>query len=271
MLKFGPAVSISLGLHLLLGGMLLISMEFSTPLKAVNAPMANFTPIEAIVVDAKTINDQLQRIEDKKQAELDKALQKQRDEQRRKDEAVKRQQELEQKRVAEIKRREQAKKEEAQRQQRELERRAAEERERKAQQKREAEQREKQLAQQKEQERLEMERLMQEQLAAEQAEQSLRSQQRQQYVLTETQKYTALIEAKIRQNWYIDDSMKGKTCRINIRLSSTGFVISVKSLGGDRNVCVTGEQAVRRAGELPMSGDAGVYSELKDITFLFKL
>ncbi|GAA0853427.1 cell envelope integrity protein TolA [Aliiglaciecola litoralis] len=271
MLKFGPEVFISIGLHVLIGGLLLVSMNFSSPVIPVHAPMPNFTPIEAVVVDAKTINDQLQRIEDKKQAERDKILQQQRDEQRRKEEAIKRKQEQERKRVAEVKRREQAKKEEEQRQQRELERRAAEERERKAQQKREAEQRAKQEAQRKEQERKEMERLMQEQLQAEQAELSLRARQRQQYVLTETQKYQAMIEARIIQNWYKDDSMIGKTCRIQIRLSSTGFVISVRSLGGDKNVCVSGEQAVRRAGEMPMSKDPSVYNELKDITFLFKL
>jgi colicin import membrane protein len=265
MLKFGPAILISVALHIVLGVTLLLSMNFHTPIKPVNIPTPSFTPIEAVMVDAKTINDQLQKIEDKKQAERDKELQRQQDEQKRKDAAARRIKEQQQKRIADNKRKEQEKKEEQQRQQRELERKAAEERERKAREKRLEEERK----QRDKQEQLQMERLMQEQLQAEQAEQALRSQQRQRYILTEKEKYQAMIKGKIMQNWYVDDSMRGKSCRIQIRLSSTGFVISIKSLGGDKVVCVAGEQAVRRAGDLPMSKDSSVYNELKDITFNF--
>lgn len=271
MLKFGPAISISLGLHLVLGGILLVSMNFHTPPQAMNVPMATVTPIEAVVVDAKTINDQLQRIEDQKNAAREAELKRQRDEKRRKEQALQRKRDAEIKRLKQI---EDKKRNEQQKKQRELERRAAEERERKAQEKREAEEKARQdriKKQREDQERKEMERVMQEQLDAEKAEQALRSQQRQKFVVTETEKYQALIQAKINQNWYKDDSMIGKTCRINIRLSSTGFLLLVRSLGGDKNVCVSGEQAVRRAGEFPMSKDTAVYQELKDITFTFEL
>ncbi|MDC0602947.1 cell envelope integrity protein TolA [Aliiglaciecola sp.] len=269
MLKFGPAISISLGLHLFLGGILLVSMNFHTPPQPMNVPIMAVTPIEAVVVDAKTINDQLQRIEDQKNAAREAELKRQRDEKRRKEQALQRKRDAENKRLKQI---EDKKREDQRIKQRELDRRAAEERERKAREKREAEEklRQERLKKQREdQERKEMERLMQEQLDAEQAEQTLRSQQRQKYILTEKEKYQAMIQAKIIQSWYVNDSMRGKSCRIQIKLSSTGFVISVRSLGGDKVVCVAGEQAVRRAGDLPMSKDVSVYNELKDITFNF--
>ncbi|WJG08107.1 cell envelope integrity protein TolA [Aliiglaciecola sp. LCG003] len=290
MSKFGSALSISLALHGVLAVFLLISVDFHSLPKPVSLQSPDFAPIQAVVVDAKTINEQLNKIEQAKEAQRQKELKKIRDEQRRKDEAAKRiRDEADKKRrqIEDKKRREQAaiaakekqrkeqqqaEQQEQERQARELERKAAEERERKAREKQEAEERAKQLAQRKkqeEQERKELERLMQEQLEAEQAQQAVRNQQRQRFVLTEVQKYQAWIEAKIVQNWNYDDSMKGKTCRIQIRLSTTGFVISVQTLGGDKRVCLTGEQAVRRAGELPMSSDPEVYNELKDITFNF--
>ncbi|MDO6709458.1 cell envelope integrity protein TolA [Aliiglaciecola sp. 2_MG-2023] len=286
MYKFSP-IFISIALHIILGGLLALSVDFHSPPKQIELNTANFTPIEATVVDQKAVNDQLKRIEQKKQAEKQKELQKIRDEQRRKAEAEQRKRDIaakEKKRKEDAKRQKQAaaeakekkrlaeekaREEEQQKKQRELERRAAEERERKAREKRANEERAKKEAERKKREEAELreqERLMQEQL---EMEQSSRNQQRQRQVLSETEKYTALINAKIDQNTYKDDSMKGKSCRINIRLSSSGFVIQIRTLGGDKVVCVAGEQAIRRAGELPMSSDPQVYNNLKDITINF--
>ncbi|TRY31035.1 cell envelope integrity protein TolA [Aliiglaciecola sp. M165] len=287
MFKFNSALMGSLALHVVLGAVLLISFDFHSVPQQIEISAPNFQPIEAVVVDQKTIENQLKRIEQQKEAERQKELQKQRDEarrkreaeQRRQDEARKKQRQIEDKKrreqaAADAKERERKAQEEAQRKenerkQRELERRAAQERERKAREKREAEEQARKEAERKQQEQKElqeMERLMQEQL---QAEQAARSQQRQKHVLTETERYTALINAKIVQNWYTDDSMIGKSCRINIRLSSTGFVIQVRVIEGDRVVCTTGEQAIRRAGDMPMSSDPDVYNKLRDITFNF--
>ncbi|GAC15300.1 cell envelope integrity protein TolA [Aliiglaciecola lipolytica] len=286
MFKSNPLL-ISIALHIFLGGVLAISFDFHTVPKQIDLSTPNFTPIEAVVVDQKTVNDQLKRIQQQAEAEKQKELQKIRDEQRRKAEAEQRKRDIaakEKKRKEDAKRQQQAaaeakekkrlaeekaRKEEEQKKQRELERKAAEERERKAQEKREREERARQEAERKKRELAEMqeqERLMQEQL---EREQSARNQQRQRQVLTETEKYTALIRAKIIQNWYVDDAMKGKSCRINIRLASSGFVIQVRTLGGDKSVCVAGEQAIRRAGELPMSADQQVQNNLKDITLNF--
>ena len=175
----------------------------------------------------------------------------------------KRQQQLAAKRAKEKREAEAA---EAKRQ-KELERLAAqkekERKEREAKAKAEAERKKKEAA-----ERAEMERIMQEQLAQEQAAQQER---RRKQVLTEVERYTALIQQTIKRNLYSDDSYKGKTCRLNIRLATTGFVTSIRVLGGNDALCRAAESAVRRAEKLPVSEAPDVYEQLKDITLKVEL
>ncbi len=288
-MKFGPAFFISFGLHIVLGGMLIVSMDFHTPLAPQNVTI-NATPIEAVVVDKAVIDKQLKKIKDQEDEAKRKEQQRQADRERRAREEEQRRRD-EQKRIADLekqkqrqiedkkraeqaavearKKREREEKLEKERQQKELERRAAEERARKEKQKREDEARRVREAEQQrqlEKELAEQERLLQEQL---EAEQSVRSQQRQKHVLTEQGKYTALIKSTITQNWIVDDSMNGKSCRVNIKLSPSGFVKQVKVLGGDSRVCLAAERAILRAGDLPMSSEADVYEKLKDITITF--
>lgn len=292
-MKFGPAVFISIGVHLVLGGFLAVSMEFHDPVKPVNLSF-NATPIQAVVVDKAVVEQHIKNIQDKKDATKRKEEKRLADIERRAKKAEQRRKD-EEKRVADVekqkktkiedkKRAEQAaaeankkqkieqqkaKKLEQQRKQKEKERKAAEDKVRKAKEKRQAEEktaREDELKSQLAKEVAEQEQLLQEQLGA---EQSVRSQQRQQQVLTEQGKYTALIISTIRQKWNVDDSMNGKSCRVNIRLSPSGFVKQVKVLGGDPRVCLAAERAILRAGDLPMSPEPDVYETLKDITITF--
>lgn len=106
------------------------------------------------------------------------------------------------------------------------------------------------------------EQLMQEQLAAEQA---ARSKARRQQVMSEVDKYRALIGNRIQQNLLIDESYRGKECRLNIKLAFNGLVTSVTSLGGDKQMCDAALRAVRRVDTLPVSKDRDVYEELKNI------
>jgi len=85
-------------------------------------------------------------------------------------------------------------------------------------------------------------------------------------IITEKQRYLALIVAKLQQNWFVDDTMRGKECRINIKLAPDGKVISTTPLGGDYNLCMSAVAAVEKAGNFPMSEDPDVYDALKDIT-----
>lgn len=106
------------------------------------------------------------------------------------------------------------------------------------------------------------EKMMQEQLAAEAA---ARSRAKQAQVLSEVEKYTALITAKIQQNLLLDDNMKGKECRLNLRLAFNGLVTQVEALSGDKQVCEATIRAVRRADTLPVSKDKAVFEQLKNI------
>ncbi|WP_339892263.1 cell envelope integrity protein TolA [uncultured Alteromonas sp.] len=253
------AIYKSIGLHAIVAAVLLISVSFSpTPSLhlAANAPV-----IEATFIDAQAIADtkreqaqaeaQAKANEDARKREQQQAAEKKRQQAA----AAKRAKEKRQAQEAEVKR------------QKELERLAAQkaqerkERERKA--KAEAEQKRKDAA-----EKAEMERIMQEQLAQEQAAQQ---QRRRAQVLTEVERYTALIQQTIKRNLYYDDSFKGKVCRLNIKLATTGFVTSIRILGGHDALCRAAESAVRRAEELPVSDAADVYEQLKDINLKVEL
>lgn len=104
--------------------------------------------------------------------------------------------------------------------------------------------------------------MLQEQLAKEQA---ARNKIRQQQVVSEVDKFRALIMARIQQNLLIDEKMKNQQCRINIRLGFNGLVTQVKSLGGDKLVCEAALRAVRMADTLPVSKDKDVFEQLKNI------
>tara|TARA_Y100000588_G_scaffold82542_1_gene86932 strand:+ start:1289 stop:2170 length:882 start_codon:yes stop_codon:yes gene_type:complete len=249
----------SLGLHAIIAAVLLISVSFS-PEPLPNAP-SNAPVIEATFIDAQAIADQK-----KAQAQAEAQARAEEREKQRKAQAAaekKRQQQLAAKRAREKR---EAKAAEAKRQ-KELERLAAQKeqarKEREAKAKAEAERKKKEAA-----ERAEMERIMQEQLAQEQAAQQER---RRKQVLTEVERYTALIQQTIKRNLYSDDSYKGKTCRLNIRLATTGFVTSIRVLGGNDALCRAAESAVRRAEKLPVSDAPDVYEQLKDITLKVEL
>ncbi|MCQ8847489.1 cell envelope integrity protein TolA [Alteromonas stellipolaris] len=249
----------SIALHLVVAAVLLISVSFSPsplPTMATNAPV-----IEATFIDAQAIAD-TKREQAQAQAQA-RELEAQRKEKEAQAAAAKR------KRAAEAKQaREKKQAEEAEfKRQKELEQLAAQKeqqrKEREAKAKADAERKKKEAA-----ENAEMERIMQEQLAQEQAAQQ---QRRRAQVLTEVERYTALIQQTIKRNLYNDDSFKGKVCRLNIKLATTGFVTSIRILGGHDALCRAAESAVRRAEELPVSDAADVYEQLKDINLKVEL
>ena len=249
----------SIALHLVVAAVLLISVSFSPsplPTMATNAPV-----IEATFIDAQAIAD-TKREQAQAQAQA-RELEAQRKKKEAQAAAAKR------KRAAEAKQaREKKQAEEAEfKRQKQLEQLAAQKeqqrKEREAKAKADAERKKKEAA-----ENAEMERIMQEQLVQEQAAQQ---QRRRAQVLTEVERYTALIQQTIKRNLYNDDSFKGKVCRLNIKLATTGFVTSIRILGGHDALCRAAESAVRRAEELPVSDAADVYEQLKDINLKVEL
>ena len=291
-----PSLAKSLGLHLAILVVLVFGTDFSSKPEMVTVSLQSEgqAPVEAVAVDEKLLNErvqQMQRDRDAAKAAEEKRI---RDLERRAAQAEQNRTAEEQrlKRVAEEKRKADAEAQKAKaaaaeakkRQEqenakakqakqariaKEQERKQAEEAAKAAEQKRKAEQeaaekaaaeRERKAAEARQ--RAEQERAMQEQMAKEaQARAAARAQQ----AATEVQRYTALIRDAIQRNLLVDEGMRGKSCRINIRLASNGFVTRVGVISGDQTVCDATVRAVNRAGTLPVSADPDVYNQLKDI------
>lgn len=89
-------------------------------------------------------------------------------------------------------------------------------------------------------------------------------------ILHEKQRYLAQIIAKIQKNWFVDDTMRGKECRLNMKLAPDGSLTQTTVLAGDYNLCLSAIEAVKKAGKFPMSSDPVVYDALKDLTTILR-
>jgi colicin import membrane protein len=297
-----PALLKSVTLHVAILLLLIFGASISFKQKTIElsvsaeqAVEANPAPVEAVAIDRKQLEQRVAEIQknrdDEKKAEenriaalerraekaqRDRTAEEQRlkrvaEEKREADEAARQSkaaaaqaQKLQQVETAKAKQAEEARKA------RELEQQKAEAAAKAAQAKRvEAEEaaakaqaeRERKAREAKEQ--AERERQIQEQLAN---EAEARRQARAQQAVSEVQRYTAMIRDAIQRNLLVDENMRGKTARINIRLASSGFVTDVRYVSGDRQVADAAIRAVNRAGTLPVSTDPDVYNQLKDIT-----
>jgi colicin import membrane protein len=59
--------------------------------------------------------------------------------------------------------------------------------------------------------------------------------------------------------------MKGKSCKLNIKLAFSGLVTRVTKLQGEPNICQAAERAILKAETLPVSKEQDVYQQLRDI------
>ena len=113
-------------------------------------------------------------------------------------------------------------------------------------------------------ERAAQDALLQEQLAEEMAG---RAQARQQQLMSEINRFTALIIQTIQRNLITDRStMEGKSCKLTISLASSGFVTNVVIGQGNRIVCDAAQNAIYKAGTLPVSKDPEVFREMRKIS-----
>ncbi|MBU2977418.1 cell envelope integrity protein TolA [Alteromonas sp. C1M14] len=258
------AIVKAVGVHLAIAAVLLISVTFS-PEPVMLSSESNAPVMQATFIDAQAIADK-KRAEQAAQAQAQEA-QRQRQakeaaakERQRKETAARRAAE---KKAADKKRRQEAER----KKQLELKQLAAqqekERKEREAKAKAEAAQKAKEAK-----EKAEMDKILQEQLEAERAAQAKR---RQQQVLSEVDRYRALITATVQRYLIDDDSFTGKECRLNIRLATSGFVTQVTRLEGNDALCRAAESAVRRPDKLPMSDDPSVYEQIKDINITVRL
>lgn len=246
----------SLGLHVVIAILLLISVSLSSsPIMPVVSDSAA-PVINATFIDAQAIAD-AQRAQAQAEAQA-------RAEQERKEQAAedKRRRET----AARKAREEKAAKEAAEAKHQSELRRLAEEKARERKEREEAQKAEKARKEKEAAERAELERIMQEQLAK---EQEAMQQQRRQHVLSEKERYQALIHQTIKR--YLNADFKGKSCRLNIRLATSGLVTQVSILDGDPALCRAAQSAVLRPDKLPVSDDPAVYEELKNINLKVEL
>jgi len=290
---------LSLAVHVGIVALLAFGMNFKWPLDHLPMQITVLSadepdpdePVEivqAVTVDQAAVEQRVQEIRERERQQKLAEEQRQAELQRRAEEArkareaeqarlreIQKQQEEERRRLEREKAQAQKEREEAEkaaaaaaeRRKREEEaaRKAEEERKRKEEEARKAEQ-ERLRREREAQERAERERQIQEQLEREAA---ARQRARQQQVQSEVERYSALIRETVRRNWIVDDSMRGKECRLSITLARSGFVTSVSEGDGDRAVCDSARRAILRIGTLPMSQDPDVYEQMKNITFPF--
>ena len=255
-------------------------------------PQATLQPdveiVQATAVDETQVEQAAQRIRDQREAErraeeariaeLERRAQeaeqrRQREEQQQQAAREQAQREREQAEAETRRLREQAEAEERRAQEaaerRAQEEAAAEERRRQEEERRRQEEEQRQREEEarlrreaEERERAAREAQIQQELAA---ERERRERARQQRVLSEVERYQALIRQTIQRNLIVDSSMRGQSCVLVISLARTGFVTNVEVADGDRAVCEAGRAAALRAGTLPVSEDPDVYREMSSI------
>ena len=115
-------------------------------------------------------------------------------------------------------------------------------------------------------ERAAQDRLLEQQMAEEMAS---RQQARKQQMLSEIQRYSALINQTIQRHMIIDRStMEGKSCQLTITLAPSGLVISVSNGVGDKIVCDAAQKAIYKANTLPVSKNPEVFKEMRKLSII---
>lgn len=128
--------------------------------------------------------------------------------------------------------------------------------------------RKKQINDRKRREKAAADKAAQDKLLAEQmaAEMATRNKARQQQMMSEVQRFGALITSVIDQNMINDRStMEGKSCKLMISLAPSGFVTQARVVSGDAVVCEAAKRAVYKAGTLPVSKDPEIFKEMRNI------
>lgn len=291
---------ISAVLHIGVIAILAMGVDFQDKPK-LPTPQAQSAPVQAVVVDQQKVDDYVQKLkqdkaaaerrERERQQELDrkaneaKKAREQEQERIRKLEVERKQKELETQKAAdaakaaklkEQQEKEKAQKAEAERKAKEQQRKEAEEAALKAEQKRKAEEaaakkaeeerKAKEEAERKRKAEDEARRRQEQELAdALAAEQAALSATRNRQVMSEVDRYRAMITATIQRNLVVDESMRGKVCKVKVRLAKDGFVTNSQIIEGDPVVCRAAKAAINKAGRLPVSQEPDVYQLMKEI------
>lgn len=276
---------LSLVLHFVLAVFLVFS--FDTPTRKVPKPAPQVEIIQAVSVDAKEVEKELQRLksneekkktaEQKKQKELEKKLRdlekKAKSAEKSRKTEEKRLAELKKKKAAETKKRVDEEKKLAQlkKEKEELEKKRVEEKERLQKEEEERKQKEalKRKKEEEERTRLAEEKRRQEELAEEQKQMEAAQKSRDQQLLRQI---VLNIKRRIVSNFNKSGLPAGLECVLSVQLVPGGEVVSVtvsKSSGNeifDRRAQV----AVQRASPLPIPEDVATFERLRLRKFAFR-
>ncbi|GLO60500.1 protein TolA [Vibrio sp. MACH09] len=119
-----------------------------------------------------------------------------------------------------------------------------------------------------EKERKEQEAALGDIFAGLEQEASQNSSAKQKFVASEVDRYGAIYAQLIQSKLLTEESFRGKSCRVNLRLLPTGrdaILSDVKVLGGDNNVCKATKRAVANVTSFPLPEDKDVVAKLRDI------
>jgi len=273
--KLLSALSFSFALHIILLLVLVMGDFYSHPIKP-TPTAAKIQPIQAVAIDRSKVEAILNKIRKKKSDEVkrikqieDKAAAEKRQRAKEKIRKKKAVEEAKNQALAADKLR----KKKAADKKRAKEKAAATARAKKKRDEKKAKDaeklRKKQAADKKRKAREAKDQAIQEQMMADQMaeEMATRQKARQQQMMTEVGRYTALLTRAIQSNLITDKaSMENKSCKLTIKLAPSGFVIDVVSGKGDRIVCDAASKAVYRAGKLPVSKDPEVFEKMREIS-----
>lgn len=256
---------ISVGLHVFIIGCLVFSFEKTHTLMPPAAAPETKPIVEAVMVDQKVLQKEVQRLAniEKAKKEREKARQREILEKRQKEEALKKQ--VEEERIAQINR-EKAEKEKREKQEKiekaekaEKEKQEKQERIEKAEkEKREKQIKEEALAQQK---KIEAERKAKEAIISVQVSNRVRNE------------YQSLIRSILHQNWTRPTGfdLSGLYCVVLVDLLPTGEVarVSIARSSGNLTFDRSTEVAVYKSSPLPMPQDPGLAQEARQFEFKF--
>jgi len=279
------AVVFAVLVHLLLIGMLLISLDWS-PKAGLLGGKKPEPVMQAVVVDEAKVQAEMDKLQQAEQRKKQQEEERNRQLEKKAQEA-KKAREREQRRIAELKKKQTEEREklkqaeqkrlaaekekrkiEEQRRKREEEM-AALERKRKEEEKRLAEAEAKRKEEQERQRKLEEEQALQEQIAQ---EQQRLQEERDRQARTLMDQYIGIIRQKVTRNWLRPPGApSGLSCTVAVRLIPGGEVIDAKvtvSSGNslfDRSV----ETAVLKASPLPLPPDPSLFPRFRELRFVF--
>lgn len=276
--------SLALGLHILLIGLLVVN--FNKTIRLASSPPVNQVEpqkeiIDAVMVDKKTLQDEVARLEEKEAQKKAIELEHKRELERRETQA-KQKREKEEALAHELKIKNEALKKQAEQLQLAEQKR---EKERKAKLKKEQDELKK-LQKEKEEAIAAKKKLEQEQKQAKEkqkekelAEQKARQLQQQQEISArasqgEINRYMQLIKNKIDQNWRqpIGFDFNSLVCKVLVKLLPTGEVVeaSVITSSGNLEFDRSAELAVSKSSPLPMPEDPHIAKEFREFEFTFR-